>query len=304
MWLRSQECRCRVGFYFKPADGPDPAMCVKCADICKYVCKGPPTKLTVGGKETLTSNNDCPSTIQDAIASADLGEETWQEKENYRASKRFYLVGQPCHGYFFNDLYFYLPSSWGIYKIKQDYNFANFPSKEHRLLGITYFFGTPNHEVIQPTACTMLHDASILFFGVEGNQYIDYTGLERFSHTVITRPYLIAYEFNFVFTTRDSVSLIAIARRLNLVVAASLTQKLLIEWRTIRDMRNYGFGTRVTTTDYFPLRLTEVDGKHALVLWKDAPIRGLYLFDNNGSTLAAFPKSPDIIGRDMNADYT
>lgn len=72
MWLRADTCRCRVGFYFAEAKDDQPAMCVKCDEICKDVCRGPATRTIQDGKEVLTPNDNCPEIAPDALLPGDI----------------------------------------------------------------------------------------------------------------------------------------------------------------------------------------------------------------------------------------
>jgi hypothetical protein len=89
----------------------------------------------------------------------------------------------------------------------------------------------------------------------------------------------------------------------NLVVLGSQDFKGLLVFKIIFDQKWSDLVQEQIETDFYPFALHTFDGKHTLVLWKDAPYRSLVRVFYQGSVMQHFPKSQNSAGNDISADY-
>lgn len=243
MWLRRSTCTCQAGYYFVEARDDQPAQCAKCDDICSSVCRGPATRSQLDGKEVLLPNENCPAVSPGAILSGDI--ESEQEKEATRnignldekarneANKRhrFYLFGQPCYSYEFDDLYFYIPTPYAVYRVKQDYSIENYPARENRYIGLTSWSSQADNQI--QTSCTRLYQTAFWYAGQSMIEIKDFIGESR-PHTAVHYFEYYPWDWRYGWLANGEVfNLVAFMESSNVVVAASHQMKIIMVFKII-----------------------------------------------------------------------
>lgn len=311
--MRRSTCTCQAGYYFVDAKDGLPAECIKCDEICKYVCRGPATQSEVGGKIVSQPNQDCPAVSPDASLAGDIESEeekdatkaigTIQGKIENEANKRhrFYLLGQPCYSYIFDDLYFYLPTPFAIYRVKQDYSMIKYPARESRIIMLDDWKWWYVSQIY--SSCVPLYQTGILYGGQWALEIRDIEGQFRpLKSTSVLQFFPWHYQAEWL-AIGEMFNLVTYMRKSNLVIAASPQLRYLIVYKISFDPQWYQYVWEYLVTDYLPLKLFEYDGVHALVFWADAPYRSLLRASYQGSRLINYPKAQNVLGRDMSFDY-
>lgn len=89
----------------------------------------------------------------------------------------------------------------------------------------------------------------------------------------------------------------------HLVVLASPELKRLLIFRVTFDLSWKNVVHEHLETEHFPFALNSFDGRHALVLWKNANYRTLVKPSYFSATKRDFPKAGNAQGQDLNSDF-